>query len=88
MKTPILSGPAAKRGRALLLVVLAMVAGLVISVAPASAQTQPAAEEPLRPPQPGKPDDPPLVWNYLTMAAVLGLVGFAALIPSKRGHQD
>ncbi len=44
--------------------------------------------EALRPPTPAKPDDPPLAMNYVTMALLIGLLAGAALIPSKRGHQD
>jgi hypothetical protein len=44
--------------------------------------------EALRPPTPSKPDEPPLALTYISAILVVGLVGFAALIPSKRGHQD
>jgi hypothetical protein len=42
----------------------------------------------LRPPTPGKPDEPPLALTYIGAILMVGLLGFAALIPSKRGHQD
>jgi hypothetical protein len=56
----------------------------------AAAQQQDTAkkEETLKPPTPSKPDDPPAIWNYLTMATLIGMVALAALLPSKRGHQD
>jgi hypothetical protein len=41
----------------------------------------------LRPPTPSKPDEIP-VMTYIAAVLVFGLMGFAALIPSKRGHQD
>jgi hypothetical protein len=84
MKTPILSGP--RRAGTLLVVLAAMFTGLGLLAVPALAQEK--KDAPLAPPQPGKPDEPPVVWNYLAIAVVLGLAGGAALIPSKRGHQD
>ncbi len=61
-------------------------------VVPLAVAQQPAADpnaaKPLTPPTPGKPDDPPLVMNYMTMMLIIGLVVGANLIPSKRGHQD
>lgn len=40
------------------------------------------------PPKPRKADDPPVLWMMgLTAILLLGIAG-AALIPSKRGHQD
>jgi hypothetical protein len=54
-----------------------------------SGQTDPNKKDnTLKPPTPSKPDDPPLVMTYLGGIVVVGLMGFAALIPSKRGHQD
>jgi hypothetical protein len=44
--------------------------------------------EPLRPPVPGKPDEPMLIMNYLIMVVIIAVVVGANLIPSKRGHQD
>jgi len=57
--------------------------------APAPAQdgsTPPPAV--LSPPTPGKPDEPPVVMNYLTMLIILSAAIGANMIPSKRGHQD
>jgi hypothetical protein len=85
MKTSTLSG--LRRGT-LLAMLLAVLAGVTVFSPTASAQVEPKKEEPLRPPQPGKPEDPPKVWNYIFLTLAVGLVGFAALIPSKRGHQD
>lgn len=42
----------------------------------------------LRPPTPGKPDDPPVIMNYLSLVVIIAAVVGANLIPSKRGHQD
>jgi hypothetical protein len=42
----------------------------------------------LKPPTPSKPDEPPLVMTYLGGLLCVGLIALAALIPSKRGHQD
>jgi hypothetical protein len=60
--------------------------------APALAQNAPVdpakAKEPLKPPTPSKPDEPPLAMTYISAVLVVGLMAFAALIPSKRGHQD
>ena len=81
--------PASSRLAALVLVLLSFV--LCVSVTPSTAIAQnnpPKKEEPLKPPQPSLPDNPPTVWNILVLALVVGLVGGAALIPSKRGHQD
>jgi hypothetical protein len=64
-----------------------MLAVLTVCVTPAQAQA-PKAQEALRPPNPTTPDKPPIIWNFLVIVVVLGLAGGAALIPSKRGHQD
>lgn len=61
---------------------------LTVCVTPALGQAPKAEDVPLRPPNPSNPDKPPLIWNFLVIAVVVGLAGFAALIPSKRGHQD
>jgi hypothetical protein len=42
----------------------------------------------IRPPTPTKPDEPPYVMTYLGGIVCVGLLALAALIPSKRGHQD
>ncbi|MCX5689360.1 MAG: hypothetical protein NTV94_06160 [Planctomycetota bacterium] len=64
----------------------------MVAVPFAVARQQPAADpnatKALTPPTPGKPDDPPLVMNYLTMMLIIAMVVGANLIPSKRGHQD
>ena len=72
---------------------MAMVAlAVVLGVGPAAlGQPSPQGEkkvEALRPPTPTKPDDPPAAMSYITMALLIGLLVGAALIPSKRGHQD
>lgn len=54
----------------------------------ASGQTDAKKNEPLHPPTPSKPDEPPLVMTYLGAIVTVGLLAGAALIPSKRGHQD
>lgn len=71
----------------LVLLLVALFVGVVMPCV-AIAQDQPKKEEPLKPPSPSKPDDPPIVWNYMGIVVVVGLAGLAALIPSKRGHQD
>ncbi|HYE60774.1 MAG TPA: hypothetical protein VD997_02160 [Phycisphaerales bacterium] len=69
--------------------VLLLVALFVGVAAPSAlAQTEPKKHESLKPPAPNKPDDPPIVWNYMAIVVVVALAGGAALIPSKRGHQD
>ena len=73
---------------ALVLVVLAMLVGVCGTPSIAMAQGAPKAPEVLKPPTPATPDSPPVIWNYLMLAVVIGLAGGAALIPSKRGHQD
>jgi len=51
--------------------------------APATAQTQS-----VRPPAPGRTDDPPIIRTWILVGLLAaGCVG-AACIPSKRGHQD
>ncbi len=70
-------------------VALALVLLTLVVVAPCQSFAQaPPAPAALRPPTPTQPDEPPVVWNYLAMTLVLGLACGAALIPSKRGHQD
>ncbi|MFM9996145.1 MAG: hypothetical protein ACKVU4_10125 [Phycisphaerales bacterium] len=77
--------------------VLAGIAAAMSLAAPAPAQlTRPQAPTGpgsgnainVAPPRPGTPDRPPTLW-LIGVSAVLGavIVG-AALIPSKRGHQD
>lgn len=46
------------------------------------------APAPLKPPTPGAPDTPPMIWNVLLTVLVVGMIVGVALIPSKRGHQD
>ncbi len=57
-------------------------------VAPVRAQDGGQPAPTLAPPTPGKPDNPPVVMNYLTMLLIIASVVGANLIPSKRGHQD
>lgn len=64
---------------------------VVLSGAPALAQQAPNGapkDTTLKPPTPSKPDEPPLVMTYLGGLVCVGLIALAALIPSKRGHQD
>lgn len=76
------------RAAAPALVVLAAVGVLGFACGEALAQGQtPGATAPV-PPAPSKPDNPPAVMMFLTMVVIAGLVLFAALMPSKRGHQD
>ena len=57
-------------------------------VSPVAAQEAPAPPALLQPPVPGKPDEPPVIMNYLTMLIILSAAVGANMIPSKRGHQD
>lgn len=41
-----------------------------------------------QPPTPSRPDEPPAIMTVLVLAVIGGLVLFASLLPSKRGHQD
>lgn len=79
-------------------VVAAGLIGLMLAAAtPAPAQfvTSPQEEQKKQqtmlnptPPKPRKADTPPTLWMMgLTVILLLGIAG-AALIPSKRGHQD
>jgi hypothetical protein len=69
---------------------------LTLASAPVFAQTTNAQGGPdakakdntLKPPTPSKPDDPPVVMTYLAVLLTIGLIAGAALVPSKRGHQD
>ena len=69
---------------------------LTLAGAPAFAQAtttaqngqDPKKDNTLKPPTPSKPDDPPVVMTYLAVLLTIGLIAGAALIPSKRGHQD
>ena len=65
---------------------------LMLAGSPALAQQAPNPNAPkdntLKPPTPSKPDEPPLVMTYLGGLLCVGLIALAALIPSKRGHQD
>ncbi|MBX3409849.1 MAG: hypothetical protein KF859_08175 [Phycisphaeraceae bacterium] len=72
---------------------LVVAALLVVGVLAYGAAAQPPGfgeevTEPLRPPVPGKPDQPMLIMNYLIMVVIIAVVVGANLIPSKRGHQD
>jgi hypothetical protein len=46
------------------------------------------AAEPLRPPTPGKADQPPMLMIVLLSIVLIALVIGATLMPSRRGHQD
>lgn len=62
---------------------------LVALCLPALALAQGAeAPAPLQPPSPGTPPKPPTLLMYFCVALILGVVGFAAAFPVKRGHQD
>ncbi len=58
------------------------------STAPSNQNDPNKKDTTLRPPTPTKPDEPPLAMSYVGAVILVGLLGFAALIPSKRGHQD
>lgn len=62
-------------------------AGLAMTATHALAQAAKAAE-PLRPPTPGKADEPPMLMIVLLSIVLVALVIGATLIPSRRGHQD
>lgn len=62
--------------------------GLAMSGVPVLAQAAKEAPVKLQPPTPGAPDTPPMVWNVLLSVVIIGLIVGAAMIPSKRGHQD
>ncbi|MGD9789908.1 MAG: hypothetical protein AB7Q00_03410 [Phycisphaerales bacterium] len=70
-------------------VVIALALGSAIGpVSTARAQSSQKIEE-IRPPAPGKEDDThSYVLNMLIAIALMGIVVGAAVIPSKRGHQD
>lgn len=60
---------------------------------PAAAQfgTRPQDQQQViapRPPTPRTADRPPTIWMYMLAVVLGGAVVGAALIPSKRGHQD
>lgn len=64
-------------------------AALTLSALPVLAQAAAGdAPAPIKPPTPGTPDSPPMVWNVLLAVIIVGLVVGVSLIPSKRGHQD
>lgn len=75
-------------GRCIGLALVALVLGGEPAVAQQAPPSGPAKDTTLRPPTPSKPDEPPLVMTYLGGLLCLGLIALAALIPSKRGHQD
>lgn len=67
---------------------IAAVAG-VMTLAAGSALAQPAKTLTLpKPPVAKVPDDPPVLMSYLFVVVIMGGAVGAALIPSKRGHQD
>lgn len=65
---------------------LPLVVALLCAV-PADAQPG-AKNQPISPPTPKQPDEPPIIMNYLVMLALAAAVIGANAIPSKRGHQD
>jgi hypothetical protein len=70
---------------------LALVAAaMVVPALPSAALAQPAGEEVQRltTPLPTRADNPPTFINVLMMVIIVGGAVGAALIPSKRGHQD
>ncbi|HYF14394.1 MAG TPA: hypothetical protein VD971_04895 [Phycisphaerales bacterium] len=67
----------------------ACLCALLASAQPADAQNRHVAPaEPIKAPTPGRPDTPPTVMSILLAVVLVGLIFGAALIPSKRGHQD
>lgn len=67
---------------------LALASVLVLSVAAtASAQQNKALALP-KAPTAKIPDSPPVLMSYLFLLVIVGGAVGAALIPSKRGHQD
>ncbi len=48
----------------------------------------PALAQELKPPTPGKVDEPPVIMNILFLIVILAVVVGAFVIPAKRGHQD
>jgi hypothetical protein len=63
---------------------------VVTAAAPLLAQSGGKNEPPveIKPPTPGQPDSPPMVWNVLLAVVIIGLIVGVSMIPSKRGHQD
>jgi hypothetical protein len=49
---------------------------------------QEAGKQRLNAPVPRKAPNPPTLWNYFVVIVIVGAIGVANLIPSKRGHQD
>jgi hypothetical protein len=67
---------------------LAGLASLLVTSTTVLAQAAADAPQPLKPPTPGTPDSPPMIWNVLLAVVIVALVVGVSLIPSKRGHQD
>jgi hypothetical protein len=70
---------------------VALLVGVCVGVGGSTAMAQQAPtpkDTTLKPPTPSKPDEPPLVMTYVGGLLCVGLIALAALIPSKRGHQD
>lgn len=67
---------------------LALASALVLSLA-ATASAQQAKKLALpKAPTAKVPDSPPVLMSYLFLIVIVGGAVGAALIPSKRGHQD
>lgn len=75
-------------GRWVALALVAVMLGGVPALAQAPNNPNAPKDTTLKPPTPSKPDEPPLVMTYLGGLLCVGLIALAALIPSKRGHQD
>jgi hypothetical protein len=76
--------------RRLLTVALAG-ACLALAVPAAPAHAQLAGSKPkieMKPPTAGTEDKPPVIMMYVVLLALAAAVVGAALIPTKRGHQD
>lgn len=67
---------------------VARLAGPAMTLTMLSLTTAAWAQETIRPPTPGKPENPGLVMQIVVAALGVGLVGGFFLIKAKRGHQD
>lgn len=77
-------------GRVAACLALVLAVGLLLAL-PEFAHAQAASSqgaEPLRPPRPQEPADPPVIRNFLVAGIVIISIIGATVIPAKRGHQD
>ena len=79
--TPLLS----RLRRGFLAVILPV---LTLAVTAGSSVAQSVDPSELRPPNPGTIKGPVAALVYILIAILVGLLVFAATMPSKRGHQD